>query len=255
MSSPHHYPREGAWKELREWFLRPPGRWLLESECERITQVLPNLFGYYLLQIGWTGDAEPLNCSRVGNRIIMLNGDIGAGVPFSGIRGCACALPVATDCIDVVLLPHVLEFEEDPHACLREVERVLIPEGHVVVTGFNPWSLFGVWRLTSGKKRRVPWSGQFMSLTRLKDWLALLGFDVVSSGFFFFRPPIGNGGIMDRLRPLDAIGKKFWPYFGGAYFVVAKKRVITLTPIKTKWRPQPSLVTAGAVGPTTRSKN
>jgi hypothetical protein len=89
-------------------------------------------------------------------------------------------------------------------------------------------------------RRQPPWCGRFISQARLRDWFQLLGFDVVLTTTYFFRPPLPSQSIMDRLGFLDRWGKRWWPFFGGAYVMVAKKRVATLTPIRPRWRPRRS---------------
>jgi len=141
-----------------------------------------------------------------------------------------------------VVLPHTLEFERDPHEVLREVDRILIPEGHVVVLGFNPWSLWGMWRLLRCRSGKAPWCGDFLSLLRIKDWMALLGFDVVLVRRYFYRPPLQRVGIMKKLSFMERLGSKLWPHLSGAYLLVAQKRVATLTPIKPRWSPRRRLM-------------
>lgn len=94
-----------------------------------------------------------------------------------------------------------------------------------------------IWRMVLCWRGRPPWCGRFISQARLNDWLRLLGFDIVESRRFFFRPPLSHKGMMRRLRFLDYIGRRWLPFFGAGYVVVARKRVATLTPIKSRWRP------------------
>jgi len=242
-------------RHLCEWFASAPGRSLLGAELAQLGRILPNLFGYHLMQVGHLGGDDILKGSRVLNRVVLqVDGDGDArGCPT--LCGTAEALPVASDCLDVVVLPHLLEFEQSPHGALREVERVLVPEGHVVITGFNPWSLMGLSRALSGRARQrvAPWSGRFLTVPRVKDWLALLGFDIVATGTFHFRPPVGSERLLERLGFLESWGRRLWPYLGAAYVVVGRKRVITLTPIKPDWRSERGLMPAGWAEPTTRT--
>ena len=97
--------------------------------------------------------------------------------------------PIAADSVDAVLLPHTLEFAEDARQVLRETERVLIPEGRLVVIGFNAFSMWGAWRLVRRGQGRVPWCGNFLTPFRISDWLSLLGFDVEMQEMMMFRPP------------------------------------------------------------------
>jgi len=221
--------------DMRRWAFGAPGRWFQAEERAQLNEALETLFGYYLLLVG---DVYPKNCltgSKIPNRMVLdleIDREVLRQHGHSGLYGQAEALPVATDCLDVVVLPHTLEFSEDPHQVLREADRILIPEGHVVILGFNPWSLWLLWRLALGWRGRPPWCGRFISQTRVRDWLALLGFEVVHSRQYFFRPPLSQKGIMRRLRFLDRVGRRWWPVLGAGYILVAKKRVIPLTPIR-----------------------
>ena len=238
---------------LHDWFHRIPGRLVLDAEARIFHESLRTLFGYHLLQVGRVGEVDLLSGSRVLQQVVVEVDDFAVFHESSGMAGVPDALPVASDSIDVVVLPHVLEYVAHPHDALREVERVLVPEGHLVVSGFNPLSMFGVWRLVRGRQTATaPWRGQFLSVTKLKDWLALLGFDVVTVRSFFFRPPFRSEGLMRRLLPLEVAGEHLWSYLGGAYVIVAKKRVTTLTPIKPRWAHRRRLVAVGIAEPSTR---
>ena len=229
----------------RAWYRLQPGQWLLDMECAQLAELLPDLFGYHVLQVGCLAEADLLGSSRITHRVVLAADTESAGTVVPGAYALPAALPIAADAVDVVVLAHTLEFESDPHGVLREAERVLIPEGHVVIMGFNPWSLWGLWRLILSGTVRPPWCGRFISLLRIKDWLALLGFEIVSQRAYFFRPPLQHVGIMQRLRFMEALGARVWPTCGGAYLVLAKKRVATLTPIKPRWLAPRRLVPAG----------
>ena len=230
------------------WYSLDLGQTLLETEAARLNAILSNLFGYHLLQVGQIGDADLLAGSRITHRM-LLGLDVGTGGRIDLYAG-ADALPLASDSIDVAVLPHTLEFESDPHQVLREIERVLIPEGHVVILGFNPWSLWGLWRLFLRRGAYPPWCGTFRGLTRIKDWLALLGFDTIEEHGYFFRPPLQNVRVMQKLTFMEKLGARGWPGLAGCYVLLARKRVATLTPIKPSWR-RSRLMGARVVEPTT----
>lgn len=237
---------------LRAWSMSWPGRAVLAAERTVLDAMLPNLFGYYLLQVGSLSDPQSVNASRIRSRVCVVEDHLSPDEGCSLIGGSPQALPIATDSVDVVLLQHVLEFQRSPHEALREAERVLVPEGHLVLAGFNPYSLFGLWRMTERQRASPPWSGRFVSLTRVKDWLALLGLEPTEVRMAFFRPPFSQPAVLRRLRRLESIGARLWPYTGGVYVVVARKRVATLTPIKPRWVPRRSLVGIRVAEPTAR---
>ena len=164
-------------------------------------------------------------------------------------------LPVASDSIDVVMLPHTLDFSPDPHQTLREVERVLIAEGHVIVLGFNPWSLWGGWKLFRRHSGKVPWCGRFISPQRVRDWLSLLGFEMNRYESFMYRPPLAQPGVMKRLERMERMGKHYWTRLSGVYAIHGVKRVSTLTPLEPGWKLRTRLLGGQAVEPTTRSTN
>ena len=237
-------------RKLSRWYETSLGQRLLEEERRQLEGVLPILFGYHLVQIGHYADAMLLESSKVSHRVVMSlpESDDLSGWTASCLAGLPHSLPFASDSIDVVVLHHTLEFSPFPHEVLREVERVLVPEGHVVMLMFNPWSIWSLQRLLLSWRKTVPWSGRFIGVTRSKDWLSLLGFDVMQVSGYFFRPALQHKGLMDRLNWLESVGQRFWPILGGCNIVIGKKRVETLTPIRLKWaRPGKRVVAAGLV--------
>jgi SAM-dependent methyltransferase len=226
-----------ARRKLRDWYGHPLGQELLAAEREQLDSVLPNLFGYHLLQVGIPAPVDLVESSRVSHCMVL--DDLPAEAPGAGehcLFGEAVALPFASDSLDVLLLPHTLEFQRNPHQVLREADRTLVPEGHLVILCFNPWSLWGLWRLLAGWRGQAPWCGQFFTPSRLKDWLALLGFDTILTRSYFFRPPVEHPGLMQRFHLLERTGSRWWSFLGGGFLLVARKRVTTLTPIRPRWR-------------------
>lgn len=245
----------GTRDSWRTWYAQPTGQILLDYECAALQEVLPDLFGYHVVQIGQVHTADLLAASRINHRVIV---DV-AAVPSASataIQSYADDLPLATDGVDVVVLPHTLEFEADPHQILREVERVLIPQGHVVILGFNPLSLFGLCKLWRRREGVAPWNVSFLSVLRMRDWLALMGFEIVTERHYFYRPPLRAQALMRRLEFIERVGR--WAPrrvdFGGAYLLVGKKRVATMTPLKPRWRSHRELLgkMAPAAGPTSQ---
>lgn len=135
-----------------------------------------------------------------------------------------------------MILAHTLDFADDPRQVLREVSRVLSPEGHVVILGFNPLSLWGVRRLLAARPRPVPWSANFLRLARIRDWLALLDFELTHGSMLYYRPPLQGESMMDRLYFLEKAGDRWWPMMAAVYLVVAKKRVLGMTPLPVSWK-------------------
>lgn len=236
-----------------QWFRRPLGQAVLNAERFFACKVLPDLFGYHILQVGSPGEAQYLDCSRINHKVIIGS----RRAQSTGRAHLICdqhALPVGSDSVDVMVLSHVLEFDPHPHQILREMERVLIGDGHVVIIGFNPWSLWGLWRLVNAWRDRFPWNGKYIRMARLKDWLDLLDFEITRIEYFYYRPPVENLHISKKLVFLEQLGRFCWKYFGGIYLLVAKKRVIPMTPVKMQWQMRRHMLTPGVAEPSTRNK-
>jgi SAM-dependent methyltransferase len=215
------------------WFDIKAGKLLADSEKAILDEALPNLYGYHLLQCAPPRFASFVSATLVGHRV-LINSAANSNWPCSIIKGDMEMLPILHDSIDVVVLTHTLELAQRPHQMLREAHRILIPEGHVVITGINPFSCWGVLTLIKKLFNRSI-SEKMISPNRVKDWLKLLDFDITQSSMFYFRPPFSNKSIMDKLSFLEKLGKKFWPFFGGGYAIVAVKRVVRPTPIKPSY--------------------
>ena len=236
---------------LEEWYSSPLGIELADLEEACLERMLRDTFGYYLLQVGVCGRfGEAIGSSRIRHRILLPVAEqpctLGSQVVCSPER-----MPVSSDSVDAVFLPHTLDFTADAQQVLRETERVLIPEGRVVVMGFNPLSLWGLRGLLPGGRARVPWCGRFRTPHRVADWLSVLGCDVEMQETMMFRPP-WRRALLRELSFLDSLGRRFWPLLGGAYAIRAVKRVSTLTPLRPSWKPRRSLLPGSAVEPTAR---
>jgi len=219
---------------MDEWIATPIGRYLIEREQAYFDQVVADIFGFNALQIGFA-QSDLLRANRMPKRFaaapqVSENGK--AEIKLLAEPGC---LPIASQSIDLLLLPHVLEFSAHPHQILREAERVLMPEGQVIISGFNPFSLWGLPRFLPSHKQNYPWNGNFISLLRIKDWLALLGFDVVAGRMCCYEPPLRSEQWLRRFHFMEAAGDRWWALAGGVYFLQAKKRVAGMHLIMPSW--------------------
>lgn len=241
-------------RQLREWFAGPLGAALLQIEQSQADRILADLFGYHIVQLGCLNEDAFIASSRISHKVILQLDEREKDVERLDMISGGEALALASDSLDVVFMPHVLEYTANPHKLLREIERILIGDGHLVVIGFNPWSLWGLWRLFHAWREIPPWCGHFFGLARIKDWLSLLDLELLHVERFFFRPPLKNSRIMNRLRFLEKLGNYCWPWFGGAYLIVARKRVLPLTPIKLPWREKRRIINPGIAEPSTRTR-
>ena len=218
---------EEAIANVEEWLETPLGRYLAEREQRYFDDAVADIFGYNAFQVGMP-EIDLLRASRIPLRVRV--GPAGAVDMRADFRD----LPIASSSADLVLLPHVLEFAEHPHQILREAARVLMPEAHVVISGFNPFSLWG-WRRAFHRGRHFPWRGRFITLMRVKDWLALLGFEVIGGQMACYAPPSRQDKWRERFAFMETAGERWWPIAGGVYFLQAVKRVRGARLIMPKW--------------------
>ena len=226
-----------------QWLQTPPGRYLLEWEQHHLDGAVADVFGFHALQLGMP-ELDALRANRMPHRWVAGEGPLAEPDPVDGVNplpraafALHCdfeALPFANASLDLLVLPHTLERARDPHQVLREVERVLLPEGRVVVVGFNPASLWGLRqrlghlrRFVAPKRRELflPGEGEFLGYRRLRDWLRLLSFEVEAGRFGCYRAPVRSQKWLDRCAWMEHSGERWWPVFGSVYFVVAVKRV------------------------------
>ena len=236
---------------MTDWLKTPAGCYVLQWEQEHLDTAVADLFGFHALQLGLP-ELDALRANRMPHRWVATESaprvEAGSAAPDDPLLREASiprtavalhcdfdALPFDSQSLDLIVLPHALELARDPHLALREVERVLVPEGRVVIVGFNPASLWGLrqwlgrWRqrLAAGSQRSLflPSAGEFMRYRRLRDWLRLLSFEVEAGRFGCYRPPVSSLKWLSRFAWMERSGDRWWPVFGAVYFVVAVKRV------------------------------
>jgi len=222
--------------DLQSWLETPLGAYVLAFEQQYFDQEVADVFGFNAFQLGLSAqdflraNRMPLHCR------LSHSAEPGAGEHGARIRGDFHALPILGSSADLVLLPHVLEFSDNPHQVLREVARILMPEGHVIVSGFNPWSMWGARQAFERSSDAFPWRGQFINLPRLKDWMALLGLEITGGRMCCYIPPVEQQAWIGRLSFLEALGDRWWPFAGGVYFLHAVKRVQGMRVITPQWK-------------------
>jgi SAM-dependent methyltransferase len=251
----------GAIIQLPQWLRSPAGQYLLAWEQRHLDHAVADLFGFHALQLGLP-QLDALRANRMPHRWLAvesarddeaIDSDLpepvatgsdavaDAGPEPRAVIGAPTlrchfdALPFDSASLDLVVLPHALELARDPHLALREVERVLVPEGRAIIVGFNPASLWGA-RQRLGRLRRslrlggrgelfLPHAGEFIGYRRLRDWLRLLSFEVEAGRFGCYIPPVRSAAWVARFGWMERAGDHWWPVFGALYYIVAVKRV------------------------------
>jgi SAM-dependent methyltransferase len=242
-----------AW---RQWLATPLGRYLRDWEQAQLDAAVVDVFGYHAVQLD-TPELKGLQSNRMPYRWYLRSctEQAAADAPWP-LAACdlvaeGAGLPFEAASLDLVVMPHTLELCEDPHATLREAERVLVPEGQLVITGLNPVSLWGWHNRRKAMYQRLGWRdvvqdglGHLIGYWRLRDWLRLLGFEVQVSRFGCWRPAVQNTRWLARMAWLDRWGARWWPILGGAYMVVAVKRVPGGRMLGRAWKKAPVRVGA-----------
>lgn len=255
---------------LTDWLKTPPGQYMLAWERERFDQTVNDIFGFHALQLGMQ-EIDTLRNNRMPHQWLALDAvrdsTVNAPVeilnlssePSQSSRRVALlthsvALPFPANSLDLVVLPHTLELSLDPHATLREVERVLVPEGRVVISGLNPASLWGLRQQRGHLSQRLgfgdlflPELGEFIGHWRLRDWLRLLSFEVESAQFGCYRPALNKAPWLGRFAWMESAGSRWWPILGAVYFLVATKRVRGMRLLEPAWKSRTARAAAPAV--------
>ena len=270
-SSPTAWPQAG-WSD---WLASPAGQYVMRWETEQLSRLVVDMFGYYAVQLGFL-ELDALQANRMPHRIRVTTARGGqaarraagpqtagpaaeAGKAEEGMERTMPApdlivsgfeeLPLESQSVDLVVLPHQLEFSPAPHQILREADRVLRPEGRLVVVGMNPLSL---WGLRQSLSRRpfapfLPPTGQLIGIPRLRDWMKLLSFEIDSGHYGCYAPPCRTQKWLDRMHFLEDAGDRWWPICGAVYMVSAVKRVRGMRLIGPAWKRRPAPKAAPAV--------
>lgn len=258
---------------MQSWLKTPPGEYLLAWERTQFDAVVADIFGYHALQLG-LAPLQALQANRMPHRWLavpaagnsldsvtraLADASSKPITPVADLVTDFAALPFFENSLDLLVLPHSLELSPDPHATLREAQRVLVPEGKLVVCGFNPMSLWGLKQARGHLYRRLsrmapaeagvktpstgglgdlflPEAGEFLGYRRMKDWLSLLNFEIESHQFGCYRPAVKSDKWLQRFAWMDKAGARYWSIFGAVYMVVAVKRVHGMRMLSPNWK-------------------
>ena len=211
----------------QEWFKSPLGQYLLSLEYGYINPIVMDTFGFYAIQMG-NFDIDFLDHSRIPNKF-SLNSN------HADLMASNEALPFEEASVDLLIAPHILEQMAEPYELLKEIHRVLMPEGRLINSGFNPMSLWGLRKLLSFDID-YPWNTKFIPLSKIKEWLPIIGLEMVEGKMGCYIPPIEQSSWLKKLHTMEKLGDRWWPMLGGFYFLVIQKRVHGMTPIRPLWK-------------------
>lgn len=221
-------------KFLFSWYQTPRGKLLKELEADYLQRAITVSCQQTILQIGGLGwENNFIDCTLYKFYTILDAKNLG-NPEARKIQAKAYRLPLASDSIDMVIVPHLLEFDSNRFQTMREIERVLKPEGIVLIMNFNPWSLWVRYQFLWEIRDADSWRGHFISHGRIMDWLKLLNFEVTaSSSFFLDETKTRQGKAIYRSGSLSAT----------AYAIKAVKRRYNLIPLTPITQEMPRLLT------------
>jgi len=217
-------------RQMDLWYQTPLGSCLLEAERAALAPYFENCFRQNVLQLGGPGEillSEPhpdFYLTRLSPESVSI-------FKAPSVRGSFDALPFFPDSMQLILLPHVLEFSSHPEKILAQCDITLSPEGRMIILSFNPWSLWGIYKYCRHPKT-FPWRARFLSTGRLKKLVQQQGLVIDEMHTLFFRPPIQNEKKLAYWKVLEGLGPLFWSDAGAVNLIVARKQVVPLIPIQ-----------------------
>ena len=222
----------------RSWQALPMGAELkavVETQLEGITQ---QFFGYHMVKVGNLSSELKLSQCSIKHCVNMMT----KVSEHSSMVSLSREMALLENSVDAFVLAHELDFAQDPHQILREVDRAIMPDGDLVIVGFNPLSIAGLAKLLSFNRQSLLYEARFFSVPRLKDWLNLLGFEIMDVKY----QPFSTFMFTQKYNGWSRWCEKFLPKLASVYIIVAKKRTIPMSLIKPKWQPKPKFAPVGA---------
>jgi SAM-dependent methyltransferase len=231
------------------WIQSQMGQDLQQLKCQHLAQLSDRLYGRFMLQLGVACPGAEL--PGVGKQVFLSDSALAGADVFAEFS----SVPIATSSVNVVLLDHVLEFAKNPYRLLREMDRVLIPGGRLLIALYNPFSFFGMWRLFHAGQ--YPWNGWLRGQARVVEWLNVLGFELESRAYLGYRLPFQNQRLYRYSSYLETLGPRLWPRGAAVVMLVAVKLEIPTSVIRPRWtvKAAPGLIIGGAVEPRMRQKH
>ncbi len=223
------------YQQFSSWLNKPLGQALLNIETDILAITWSYVLGDYLLMLGDTGQSSLIQDAQQKHRFIITPNKHSHSKDFATICAQYEALPILVDSVDAILLPHTLEFSDDPYQILHHVSESLKSGGFLIILGFNPWSLWGLRSLFSWGKK-APWSGSLRGASHIKDWLRLLNLELVEQKHTACHFPFILNKDNRKAHALEKFCKTCLPILGGVYLLVAQKKTFARMPLKSKWK-------------------
>ncbi|OFC70943.1 methyltransferase domain-containing protein [Alteromonas confluentis] len=232
-AKPPRYPL--SWSEL------PAGEAIHDAVQSVSNSLSSRVFGYHFVKLGALSSAVELPKCGVSHHIRQAPEKI----DNASVVSLSSELPYVENSIDGFLLANELDFCQDPHQILREVDRCITQDGYVIISGFNPFSLTGIGKYLPLKRGNLLHDARFFSSGRVKDWLQLLGFEVIETRHILFSMLFLKKQFSISAKWHSRVSRYF-PWCSSVYVIIARKRVVPMTTIKPQWKLKPRFSAVGA---------
>jgi len=228
----------------KSWFQSEVGQLVLQQEQLELAAAMPDYWLSSALQVGMPATASLLVNVQSLVRLVLAT-DVVADITGADLIADPINLPLDNQSVELVVLHHALETSPNPHAVLREASRVVSAGGLLAIIAFNPWSFAGLWRIGQHRRSKQDqlWHYPFIPAGHIQDWMAVLGFELLSARWMLYRPPFVNAWSWKKLRFLESAGDRWWPALGGISLLVAKKQqpgmwyLSDVVPSRRRYRP------------------
>ena len=238
-AKPKKPPVELVFPAVEHWFQSDEGQSLLCAEQYLIKRSLGDCFGYFIMQMSVTREKLLCHTARVQHKFSVYPVTPRSPLDNVDLLVDVEQMPLASNSLDAVLLHHSHEFVDNPQQLLREIERVMVNGGHLIVVGFNPYSLMGLQGLLTRIFPRAIWHNKSYSQKRMEDWLSILGFQLTQKQYGYHRFAAKRKKHKGRawsfvMRQINRITKQL--PLGSFYCITAVKQEAAMTPDTASWR-------------------
>ncbi len=218
-----------------QWLNKSLGRLILKTEMAFLPSFLSGIYGKHAVLVGVPHQTDLIKTLELPCLSLLSPLALHPQGEIKVIESSFYELPLASGSVDLVILPHTLELVDNPRQLLAEACRIIKPEGHLILCGFNPYSLWGLNKLLRRRNSALP-PGHSLQAGTLKKWLHLSDFELVKQSNALYSPPIENTSFLKKLRFLEWLGKQCHLPCGAVYVLMARAKVIPLTPIRLRWK-------------------
>lgn len=220
------------------WYATAVGAWADRRETEAIFRLLALKSGERLLDVGAGTGRIALAAARRGAVVVGVDPSramLGvarrrlADRSVALLRADATRLPFADGSFEAAVAVTLLCFAADPAAVLREIARVLRPDGRLVLGELNRWSLWALVRRAEGLIRPTTYrAAHFRGIHDLRHLLLAAGLVPMGWEGLLHLPPVNHAGFLRALDPVERVGQRCCPVLGAFLAVEAWKPVSPL---------------------------